>query len=147
MMPVFHADTSAVARMRQPPIGRRLTALSGEGRLARSRLVDLEFLRYAPGRAADPMRHQLDAMMLRASLTQADLDRAIEVQVELTVRGQHHGTPAVDLVIAAVAERAGATLLHYDADFERIAEITGQSVEWVVPRGEADGPPPVRTAS
>ena len=46
-------------------------------------------------------------------------------------------TRRFDLVIAAVAERAGATLIHYDADFDRIAEVTGQPVEWVVPQGEA----------
>nr|WP_276578139.1 PIN domain-containing protein [Nocardiopsis dassonvillei] len=34
-----------------------------------------------------------------------------------------------DLLIAAVAERAGLTLLHLDKDFELIAEITGQPVE------------------
>jgi hypothetical protein len=28
--------------------------------------------------------------------------------------------------------------MHYDADYDRIAEVTGQPVEWVVPRGTAD---------
>jgi len=27
-------------------------------------------------------------------------------------------------------------VIHYDSDFERIAEITGQPHEWIVPRGE-----------
>jgi len=40
-----------------------------------------------------------------------------------------------DLLIAAAAERAGLTLVHYDADYETIAEITGQPVRWVAPRG------------
>jgi hypothetical protein len=26
-------------------------------------------------------------------------------------------------------------VLHYDAAFDRIAEVTGQPVEWIVPRG------------
>ncbi|MEN8114006.1 MAG: hypothetical protein ABFS21_06425 [Actinomycetota bacterium] len=26
-------------------------------------------------------------------------------------------------------------VLHYDHDFEAIAEVTGQSTEWIVPRG------------
>jgi len=42
-----------------------------------------------------------------------------------------------DLVVAAVAERTGLPVLHYDADFERIGEVTGQPMEWVVPRGAA----------
>jgi hypothetical protein len=29
-------------------------------------------------------------------------------------------------------------VLHYDADFELVAEITGQEHEWIVPRGTAD---------
>ena len=34
-----------------------------------------------------------------------------------------------DLLIAAVAELAGLTVLHLDEDFELIAEVTGQPVE------------------
>ena len=40
-----------------------------------------------------------------------------------------------DLLIAAVAERERVTLLHYDRDFDLIAHITGQAMQWVVPRG------------
>jgi predicted nucleic acid-binding protein len=40
-----------------------------------------------------------------------------------------------DLLIAAVAERASLCLLHYDADFEAVAAVTGQVTRWVVPRG------------
>ncbi len=29
----------------------------------------------------------------------------------------------------------GATILHYDADYDRIAAVTGQPTEWVAPRG------------
>jgi hypothetical protein len=28
-----------------------------------------------------------------------------------------------------------AAVLHYGADFDRIAEITGQDMEWVAPKG------------
>jgi hypothetical protein len=28
--------------------------------------------------------------------------------------------------------------LHYDADFDRIAAVTGQRCEWVVPAGSID---------
>jgi hypothetical protein len=40
-----------------------------------------------------------------------------------------------DLLIAATAEIEGLTVLHYDADFDLIAEITGQAWEWVVRKG------------
>ena len=35
-----------------------------------------------------------------------------------------------DLLIAAVAERAGLCVLHYDRDYDLIASVTGQDVEW-----------------
>lgn len=40
-----------------------------------------------------------------------------------------------DLLIAAAAEAAGAILVHYDSDYDAIAEITGQPMRWVAPRG------------
>jgi predicted nucleic acid-binding protein len=44
----------------------------------------------------------------------------------------------VDLVIAAAAEAAGLTVLHYDDDYDRIASITRQPVEWIAPAGSLD---------
>jgi hypothetical protein len=43
--------------------------------------------------------------------------------------------PLPDLLVAACAERGGLTVLQYDADFDRIAEVTGQPVQWVVAPG------------
>lgn len=56
-------------------------------------------------------------------------------RVFLAAHSQHRAVPLPDLLVAACAERAGLTVLHYDADFERIAEITGQKTQWVVARG------------
>jgi predicted nucleic acid-binding protein len=43
--------------------------------------------------------------------------------------------PLPNLLIAACAENAGLTVMHYDAAYERIAEITVQDAQWIVPRG------------
>lgn len=43
-----------------------------------------------------------------------------------------------DLLIAAAAEASGLTVIHYDADFDRIASLTGQPVAWVVRKGSVD---------
>ena len=43
--------------------------------------------------------------------------------------------PLPDLLVAACAERAQLVVLHYAAYFDRIADITGQPVQWIVPRG------------
>jgi predicted nucleic acid-binding protein len=64
-----------------------------------------------------------------------DIQRALEVQGLLAERSQHRAVPLPDLLIAACAERAGLTVLHYDVDYDRIAALTGQPTQWVVPQG------------
>jgi predicted nucleic acid-binding protein len=68
------------------------------------------------------------------------LNRAVEraaatAQKALADKSQHRGPAPVDLLIAAVAEVHGATLLHYDRHFDLIADRTGQPVEWLAPPG------------
>lgn len=55
--------------------------------------------------------------------------RALEVQGELAARGQHRAPSIPDLLVAAIAEGAGLTVLHVDKDYELIAEVTGQPTE------------------
>ena len=50
--------------------------------------------------------------------------------------GLHHPRVAhVDLLVAAAAESAGMTVLHYYADFDEIAGVTGQPTRWIATRG------------
>jgi len=53
----------------------------------------------------------------------------------LAKTGQHRAVSLPDLLIAAAAERADLVVLHYDADYDFIASVTGQPVEWVAPKG------------
>jgi predicted nucleic acid-binding protein len=53
----------------------------------------------------------------------------------MAAAGQHRAAGVIDLLTAAVAEYHRAVVLHYDADFEHIAAITGQAHKWIVPRG------------
>jgi predicted nucleic acid-binding protein len=55
--------------------------------------------------------------------------RAVEVLTLLADRGQHRAPSIPDLIIAATAEFAGLTVLHFDKDFEIIASITGQPLQ------------------
>lgn len=61
--------------------------------------------------------------------------RALEIQQFLAhVGGLHHRSVKIaDLIIAAAAEAAQATVLHYDSDYDRIAELTSQPVQWIAP--------------
>ena len=130
----YLADKSALARMSVPAVRDRLEPLLVDGLVATCGVIDLEI-----GFSARNAAVHREVRRERRALPQARIDdevfaRAFEVQGELAQRGQHR-LPIPDLIIAATAERAGLTVLHYDADFERIAEVTGQAQEWVVPRG------------
>ena len=60
-------------------------------------------------------------------------------QVQRLLAAKHQrGRKVSDLLIAAAAEANGLTVLHYDADFDRISAVTGQRCEWVVPAGSID---------
>lgn len=58
-------------------------------------------------------------------------DRALEVQILLADKGLHRGPSIPDLLIAATAELAGLTVLHFDKDFDTIATVTGLSAVWI----------------
>jgi predicted nucleic acid-binding protein len=135
-MTVYLADKRALTRSDlRPGVRDVVEPLLLAGRIATCGIVDLELLYSAPDAAtyaelADGLRS-----MPRVPVTEAVVDRAIEVQAALAARSEHRSVPLPDLLIAACAESAGLTVLHYDADFDRIASVTGQAVQWVVPRG------------
>lgn len=69
--------------------------------------------------------------------TSDHLRRARQVQ-RLLARKHRRGRKVPDLLIAAAAEERNLSVLHYDADFDHIAAVTGQACEWVVAAGTAD---------
>lgn len=116
----------------------RLSASDGEwaSRIERgvvriSALTRLE-IGYSARSSAD-LRAAIDgaplAWMPTEYLTPAIEDRAIEVQLLLSDRGEHRAPSIPDLLIAATAELAGLTVLHVDKDFDLIAAVTGQPTE------------------
>lgn len=66
-------------------------------------------------------------------LTPSMESRAIEVQMMLADQGHHRAPSVPDLLVAAIGELAGLTVLHHDKDFELIAGLTAQPVERLVP--------------
>jgi predicted nucleic acid-binding protein len=62
-------------------------------------------------------------------------DRAREIQAELVARGQHRAVAIADVLVAAIADIEGLTVLHYDRDFDIVAEVTGQPMEWILSPG------------
>ena len=134
MTPAYLADKSALARMPNAAVRARLEPLLVDGMVATCGIIDLEIGFSARSAAVHRDIRRERRSLPRARIDDDVLDRALEVQGLLADRGQHR-LPIPDLVIAAAAESAGLTVLHYDADFERIADLTGQAHDWVVPRG------------
>lgn len=99
-------------------------------------ICDLVRLEYLVGaRSGAHYEELLDALaaLHAIPIEPPDWARALEVQhalARLTGGGQR-AVKIPDLLIAASAERAGLGLVHYDADYERIASISGQQVTWV----------------
>lgn len=134
----YLADKSVWARLSQPAVHMAVTSYADRGLIGTCPIVDLEILYSArTGSEHDHFRAQREAFEY-FPMTDEIARRAIEVQGLLAHRGQHRSVSIPDLLIAATAERFSLVVLHYDGDYERIAEITGQPTEWVVPRGSAD---------
>jgi len=128
-------DKSALARMPLAPVRERLAPILEAGEAATCAVIDLEVLFSARNREEyDRIRHRRALAYHSVPITESILQRAIDVQAELARSGRHR-VPIPDLIIAATAEAAGLTLLHYDHDYDVIAEVTRQPVEWVVKRG------------
>jgi len=133
---IYLADTSVyVLQSRHDEVRRRFATLLAEGRLATCHMTTLEYLNNAP----DPKGYEVLWAALHGQrwidVTAAAMDRALEVHRLLARASQHRHFRLPDLIIAATAELSGATVLHYDADYDRIAEVTGQPTEWVAERG------------
>jgi hypothetical protein len=130
-------DTSVLTRLDRSTVREAIEPLAGDGQVARAGISDLEV-----GFSA---RNLSEWTRLQAALTAfplietdaAHLRRARQVQRLLASRGLR-GRKVPDLLIAAAAEESGLAVLHYDADFDLIARVTGQRCEWVVPPGTVD---------
>lgn len=130
-------DTSVVSRLRAPTVRAVVEPLVNEGRVGRAGITDLE-VGYGSRNAREWDQDMADLSVFDlVETTAGHVRRARQVQRLLASRSQR-GRKVPDLLIAAAAEDAGLTLLHYDADFDGIAGVTGQDCQWVVPAGSID---------
>ena len=134
--PTYLVDKSVIARERHEPVAERVQPLLMAGLLATCATVELEVL-YSARSTSE--YEQLRANRLRA-YTWIPMDddvhlRALDVQRRLARSNHHRSVRLPDLLLAATAEAYELIVLHYDRDFDRIAEVTGQPCEWVVPSG------------
>jgi len=130
-------DTSVLTRLSEPAIRVVVEPIAAIGRAAHAGISDLEIGYSARnGGEWDALVGALDALVL-VETTADHVQRARQVQRLLAANSQR-GRKIPDLLVAAAAEQAGYTVLHYDADFDHIAGVTGQPCQWVVPPGSID---------
>jgi predicted nucleic acid-binding protein len=136
---LYLIDTSAQARSKHPAVRTVIAGLIVDRAAATCVTVDLE-AGYSGRDLADvrTIAERRRSLYVLLPITEAIAERARDVQVRMAVRGQHRAAGVIDLLTAAVAEQHNAVILHYDADFEHIAAITGQPQLWVAPRGTLD---------
>jgi len=132
------ADTSAwTASARDPSLRRRFHDAVVAGEVATCGAATFELL-YGTRNANEfsATRTGLDRLP-QCPIGSREWRRALGVYETLARQGgmHHRRVKHPDLLIAAAAESAGLTLLHYDSDFEAIAAITGQPTRWIAPRG------------
>lgn len=135
-MATYLADKSALTRRdMRPEVRKVIEPLLLSGAIATCGIVDLELLYSASSPAVYASLARSLRALPRVEVTEVIVDRALHVQARLAKHSQHRAVPLPDLIVAACAESAGLTVLHYDSDYDRIAEITGQPMQWVMPRG------------
>ncbi|MGW1617774.1 PIN domain-containing protein [Streptomyces sp. NPDC002172] len=123
-------DTSALVRVL---LGQNTTEWDDRiaaGLVAICDVTELEIL-YSARSAADRalLKTALDAHYTWCPIPDGVYRRSRVIQEQLTAKGEHRSAGPVDLLVAATAEEAGLTLLHYDRDFETIARTTGQPAQ------------------
>ncbi|WP_406492739.1 PIN domain nuclease [Streptomyces sp. NBC_01604] len=125
-------DTSALARVLLRQTTTEWDDRIGAGLVAICDITELEVL-YSARSAADRARLKaaLDAHYVWYPMPDGIYRRSRIVQEQLTAKGEHRSAGPVDLLVAAAAEEAGFTLLHFDRDFETIARTTGQPVRMI----------------
>jgi predicted nucleic acid-binding protein len=128
-------DTSVLARVAKQELVRSVVErLMTTSSLARCTISDIEMGNSARNTDEWDALMRANRTLVTVDVDPGDVPRACGVQRALAANGLR-GRKLGDLLIAAAAERRGLTLLHYDRDFEFIADVTGKPLEWVVPRG------------
>jgi predicted nucleic acid-binding protein len=132
----YLVDASAITWMAEPDVAEALAPLIESGLVGTCGVTDLQlWASIAAPRGLASLAAVHAASFARVETTDADLRRAAAVQLILADQGYRLAdwTP---LVVAAVGERHGLTVLHHDTSFDLIAKVTGQNVQWAVAEGK-----------
>lgn len=133
-------DNSAWARIGHPSLPAHRAEEIAVAIEQRRVAVCLPFLLEAGYSARSGRDHEeLTAQLLALPLLSIDGAielRALDAQRQLA-RAGHHRLPPVDLMVAAIADRYGLGVLHYDGDYDVLTSRTDMRFTsvWLAPRG------------
>jgi predicted nucleic acid-binding protein len=129
-------DTSAWARARNPAVRERWTEALRAGQLRLAPTIRLEILISARGGTEfDSLAEALSA--LQATQLTGSIVHAAENAMRQLAQRSHgaHRLPVIDYLLAATAEQLGAAVLHYDRDYDTLAEVMEFESAWLAPPG------------
>jgi predicted nucleic acid-binding protein len=132
----FLIDTSAAARMAHPTVRARLEPLIAGGVVATCATLDAEAL-YSARSPDEYEQIRADRRVAYEYLPTDDehWQRAFDAQRELARTGRHRAVGIADLLTAVLAAEHRLTLVHYDADFDTVADVIDFEQRWVGARG------------
>ena len=129
-------DTSAWARAGHPDIRECWEAALRCRRLRLSPVARLEILIHA-GDGAELAELAGLISLVQPAPFGASVARAAEAAMRMLAHRSAgaHRIPAVDYLVAAAAEAIGGAVLHYDRDYDALAEVMEFESIWLAPPG------------
>lgn len=135
MSQLYLADTTVWHWARHPVARAALQDELDRGTVATCAIIDAELTVSARSeREAIEMAEERRALHWLPSPDEI-WDDVLATQLALVKESLHRSVKLPDLIIAAVARRHKAAVLHHDHDYDAIAAVTGQPMRWLVPPG------------
>jgi predicted nucleic acid-binding protein len=136
-VPLLLIDTSALGRAPKPLVGEALNKLRGRPATCTPRA--LEVLYSARNQADFDRLTSILSRFEQLEMTREVMELARDLQALTMATGNHRCAGPLDMMTAAAAITHGASVVHYDQDFEQLAALhPGLRGEWIVPRGSVD---------
>ncbi|MQA26355.1 MAG: PIN domain-containing protein [Micromonosporaceae bacterium] len=122
----YLADTSAIIRLRREhEIAPQWLDAIRAGLVGVCPVVDAELTRAVASKTdRDGLRHHLRSLFTWHRMPDSAWQFVERTQADLVGLGLRKGPSVVDLLVAATAQAWGLTVLHVDADFDTIAQVT-----------------------
>jgi hypothetical protein len=135
----YLADNSVLQRLpRSQPVREAVAAILDAQHELCCCALTLDEFGYSTRSAAEHTEaiRRLRGSFLYLPSSQASDQIGLDIRAALWRVGKGRAAGVVDVAIAAIATHAGAVVLHYDSDFDHIAEVyPAFGAHWIVPRG------------